>query len=378
ISQNVTQDLRELVYDALSNFIAWDSEGLNKIWFTDVGLWKKTMINFRSQSTQKSTGPIQLTLPQREEEGKDTALALQGLIYFNHFKHWEFHSGPLYLRMTLKYLEKWSLCLLEQMRSIPLTDGRWNPLPSAIEVLAVTAAMGGLAESHSAESLTMALFNPILIKRGRRAPQWDKLFNQLILHREEITKVATSRLAVVKGDSGSSKARIIDASAVMKQLTHFELNQLTVPPEDRISAFDKLVRCAVGIQNDVLNAIESERTDKMEWAQKMKALIGEDLETKEVVKLIKKALESAVSSASLREDTIKITTAANLLEKFPIKSCIKSIERLETKSPLETALELGKLPVDQMAELEEKIGVLDKFLDQSTHKIARDLRDLQI
>lgn len=377
ISQNVTQDLRELVFDALSNFIAWDSEGLNKIWFTDAGLWKKTIINFRSQSTQKSTGPIQLTLPQREEEGKDTALALQGLIYFNYFKHWEFHNGPLYLRMTLKYLERWSLFLLDHLRSIPLTEGRWNPLPSAIEVLAVTAAMGGLAESYSAESLTMSLFNPILIKRGRRSPQWDKLFNQLTLHRDEITKIATSRLAVVKGDSGSSRARVIDASAVMKRLTHFELDQLTNPPEDRISAFDKLVKCADWIQNDVLNAIESEREDKLEWAQKMKSFIGEDLETKEVVKLIKKALERAVSSASLREDTIKISTAANRLEKFPIKSCIKIIERLATKSPLEAALELGKLPVDQIAELEESIGILDKFLDQSTQKVERDLKDLQ-
>ncbi|MCW3795385.1 protein DpdH [Paenibacillus sp. LS1] len=377
ISQHVTQDLRDLVFEALNNFIAWDSVGLNKVWFTEAGLWKKTIINFRSQSTQKSTGPIQLFLPQNGDKGEDTALALQGLIYFNHFKHWEFPKGPQYLRKTVNYLERWSALLLNQLRNIPLAEGAWDPLPPAIEVLGVTAAMGGITESCSSESLTMSLFNSIPSIRGRRSPQWDKLFNQLTLHRDDITKIATSRLAVVKGDSGTSRARVIDASMVMKRLKNLELGQLTDPPDDRISAFDKLIKCAQLIQNDLLIAIESERKDKVEWAQKMKCFIGEDLETREVAKLIKKALEGSLTSASLRDDKNKISTAANRLEKFPIKSCIKSIERLETKSLLDAAVELGRLPVDQIAELEESVNILDKFLDQSTQKVERDLRDLQ-
>lgn len=377
ISQSVTQDLREFVFEALSNFIAWDSERLNKIWFVEAGLWKKTMINFRSQSTQKSTGPILLTLPQTDIDWKDTALVLQGLIYFNHFKHWQFQNGPLYLRMTLKYLEKWSVSLLEQLRNIPLSDTRWNPLPSSIEVLAVTAAMGGVAENKSVESLSMALFNPIPSKVGRRSPEWNRLLSQLTLYRDEVIKIATSRLNILKGDSGSNRTRVIDSSEIFKRLNHFELDQLTDPPEDRINAFDKLIKCTELIQKDVFRALETELTDKLEWVRTVKTYIGEDLETKELTRIVKRALESAVSSASLREDATKISTAATRIERFPLKSTIKSIERLDMNNPFEVAVELGKLPVDQMSDIEQSIGILDQFLNLSTQKVTKDLSDLQ-
>lgn len=95
LSQSHTQAMRDVLFEAINNYVNWDFEQINEKWFQDNGLWSKRSIYFESQSTQQkqALGQIRLNLPFRENERKDTALTLQGLIYYQHYKHWEFNKG---------------------------------------------------------------------------------------------------------------------------------------------------------------------------------------------------------------------------------------------------------------------------------------------
>lgn len=376
LSQSITRDLRELVFDSLNDHIQWDLERLNGKWFQDSGLWKKTSINFTSQSTQQATGVIQLNLPQNSSEWKDTALALQGLIYFNHYKHWEFRQGPEFLRFSVRYVEKWSEAVLSQLRNIPIKDGAWNPLPTAIEVLAVTAVMGGAVDNSSPEVMVSSLFNSIPNQGGKRTNEWEKIISTLKQHRDEIANIAISRLAIMKGDGGS-RIRLIDASKIFDTVSSLELDNLTPPPEDRVSAFDKLAKCSELLQKSVINSIEAEKREKEEWVKWINQILGEEFDGKAVAEQVKAAHKSAISSASLRGDSTKILPAATVLTSLPIKRIIKQIKSISGKTPLEAAIVLGRLEVAQMLEIEESVKIVESFLDLSTAKIESDLVDLQ-
>lgn len=121
LSQNHTQFMRDILFEAINDYINWDFEQINQKWFQDNGLWSKRSINFESQSTQQkqALGQIRLNLPLRENERKDTALTLQGLIYYQYYKHWEFNKGSDFLRYSARYLEQWCSMLIKQMREIP-------------------------------------------------------------------------------------------------------------------------------------------------------------------------------------------------------------------------------------------------------------------
>ncbi|WP_438447072.1 protein DpdH [Gorillibacterium sp. sgz5001074] len=376
IPQKLTQDLRELVFDALNDFIQWDSERINGRWFIESRLWSNRSINFIRQSTQQGTGPILMLLPQTESEWKDTALALQGLIYFDHYKHWEFKQGTIFLRIVTRYLEKWSALLLEQMRNIPLTEGKWNPLPSTIEVLAITAAMSGLVDDTTVESLANALFNPLVEKNGKRSSEWDKVFGTLTNYREEIMNFASAQLAMVKGDYTKS-VRLIDASKVVGQLSIMQLDHLIPTPEDKINTFDKLNRSADLLNKGLLKAIEAERQDKELWVKMVKQSLGDKIDVKCATNNLKKAYQASASSATLRDDPSKIQSSIAILESRPIADIVRRIESVIDKSPLETLVELGNLPINHITEIEDSIKVLTSFLENSTEKIEKDLSVLQ-
>ncbi|RNB92517.1 hypothetical protein EDM56_02140 [Brevibacillus fluminis] len=375
LSQNLTQELRELVFDSLNDYIQWDIERINHKWFQDSGLWSKKSINFTSQSTQMGTGPILLHLPQKESEWKDTALVLQGLIYFSHFKHWEFRQGAEYLRFVARYLNKWSETVLAQFREIPLDDGPWNPLPIATEVLVVTAAMSGIVSNNSSENLISSMFDPITQQDGIRTSEWDKVLRTLLQHREEISKFALSRLAIKKGDTG--RVRVIDSSKIINQLATLSLENLTTPPTDRVNAFDRLVRCSELLQKSLLKAIETEHQDKKEWVVRIREVLGDKFNGKKVANQVKQAYKSAISTASLRGEGPKIEAAITGLESRPIDQFVKKLNAMEGNTPLELVIGLGQLPVAQMTEVENHVKILEKFLDESTSKIERDLNELQ-
>lgn len=376
LSQTQTQYMRDILFAALNDYINWDFERLHLKWFQDNGLWSKKSINFEGQSTQHFMSPINLMLPYGDGERKNTALALQGIVYFNHYKHWEFRKGAVYLRFVARYLERWRVALLAQFRAIPLINGAWDPLSSVSEVLSLTAVMGGGVDVITPESITMALFEPLQSSNDNRTSEWMKLYDLLLLHRNEIRDMALSRLAIMKGESGS-RIRMVDAAQIYTQVVDLDLDHLSPSPDEIVNPFGKLVRCSEQLTKQATNAVEAEQHEKAEWESRLSATLGQEIDSKVASKLIKEAISCAMSAAVLRGDPQKIQVAATVLERGGVAKSVRLLCANKEKQGLELMAGLARLPVKQIANVMGSIELLNSFLDQSTAKVEHDLAQLQ-
>ncbi|KWX72152.1 hypothetical protein AMQ84_26070 [Paenibacillus riograndensis] len=378
LSQSHSQFMRDILFEAVNDYINWDFEQINQKWFQDNGLWSKRSILFESQSTQQkqALGQIRLNLPCRENERKDTALTLQGLIYHQYYKHWEFNKGSEFLRYSARYLEQWCSMLIKQMRQIPLNNEAFDPLPLALDVLAITAAMGGAVKNNSPEGITEVLFNPITLPSGVRTSEWIKLLELLLLHREEIKSIALARLSIIKGET-RNRVRMVDASIVYSHVINLNLSNLTLPPDDKVGAFDKLIKCSDMLRMQVCQVMESEHQDKLKWTEKMKETFGDTLDGKATAIQVNEALKTAVSSATLRGDQHEIQAATATLEARSISNIVRIISDNEKKHGLELAVSLGKLAIKHITDITNSLTIIEKFLEQSTKKVENDLVHLQ-
>ncbi len=175
LPQNLTQDLRVALFNAINSRINWDAEILVEGHFSSTTDPKKPFrqrsINFERQLGQRQQAIVQLTVPLDRKSFTDPVLAIQGMLLFGHYGHWRFQyagqSGSSYFRKYAQQLDAWSQAVLDQIRRPTKTGVAWNPAPAAAELLALAARMANkpVASKTSADE---QLSRPFRENRERR------------------------------------------------------------------------------------------------------------------------------------------------------------------------------------------------------------------
>ncbi|GAB6179920.1 hypothetical protein JCM14036_12390 [Desulfotomaculum defluvii] len=202
LSQKITQELREIVYQSVTNHIDWDGEILLGGFFKgDSKPFRRTSVNFVNQSTQSKKTSIELTIPLEEQNRTQVAIVLQGLLCFEHFGHWNFPNGDTYLMAYAKHLEQWSKYVLRQVQQTLTDKGEWDPVPAVVELLAVGTAMAGLAPPHTPlpKQLSELFFRSSCVDLTNRSPSWRKLYEEFEKHRQALQEILISRIGCTKG-----------------------------------------------------------------------------------------------------------------------------------------------------------------------------------
>ncbi|AVV54843.1 hypothetical protein C7121_01100 [Paenibacillus glucanolyticus] len=170
---------------------------------------------------------------------------------------------------------------------------------------------------------------------------------------------------------------MVDASIVYNHVMNLNLSNLTLPPDDKVGAFDKLIKCSDMLRMQVCQVMESEHQDKLKWTEKMKETFGDTLDGKATAMQVNEALKTAVSSATLRGDQHEIQAATATLEARSISNIVRIISDNEKKHGLELAVSLGKLATKHITDITNSLTIIEKFLEQSTKKVENDLVHLQ-
>ncbi|MFM2062340.1 MAG: hypothetical protein RLZZ507_2010 [Cyanobacteriota bacterium] len=393
LPQEIGGNLRKPIFDAIINRIQWENEMLLRTTFASSSskYFKQGNIEFDSpRKTRRNISGVKLTLPLNPDDRqdfRDTAIAFQGILLFEHYQSWNFKDSDRYFLTYSKQLEKWCQYILEAIRLYPRESGElWNPVPAAVELLAITATMSG-NDTTSIDKLINALFLEIDDKNNLyRAASWKKLFNTLQRYQSELLAILTSRIACTKGSS--KDFQIIDSTQIIEPLTKIIKSgkpEAEIPNDCEYDIFDPIYKARKQVDQLLETAINEETTRQLEIYQLLLSELGENFKKKDVIEKLKtaiaKAREAAVFCGKKKPDEI-----TELLEQFQrnrISKYMESMQRLQSEKE-NPNINQGKI-LQYLAEDYQKVmtdtqNFIDhnnNFLDASLNEVQQNIQQLE-
>jgi hypothetical protein len=393
LPQDIAGELRPLIYSAIGDRVEWDAEMLLKGSFASSGTtyFKSRNITFFSPKvTRETISGVKLSLPLNPDdpdEFRESAIAFQGILQYNHYKHWKFPNGSRYFRTYAKQLEKWSQYVLEQIRLYPRESGEpWNPVPAAVELLAIAATMAG-HPTDSIEKLINSLFLDLEAKDlENRSATWKKLFTSLQKHREALLEIVTSRTACTKGSS--PRFQIIDTVQILeplKQVSKSWQPQCEIPTDVR-EKFPEIDKARQAADELLEKAIQEECDRQLAVYNSLVAELGEDIKKKDVIDLVKRAIERSQEAGVFRGRK-RVDELDSVLEQFKrvgLSSYLETMKRVQAEKdnpdskPGKLLKYLSENHPKAMTQACELVGSTNNFLDASITEVNNRIEDLEV
>ena len=393
--------LREFIYPAILERIDWDAEMLLQGSFARTPSTKekeddkgnkifkqKNVVFYSPKVTRETIAGVKLSLPLNPndaDEFRATAIAFQGILLYSHHKNWKFANGDRYFRTYSKQLERWSQHVLESIRRYPRDSGEpWNPVPAAVELLAIGAIMGG----HAANSLDLvnALFLEIDNNDTARVPSWKKLLESLKKHRKDLLETVQSRIACTKGSS--TQFQIIDSIQILEPLEKVRKTwqpQCEIPDDVR-DKFPEIFKARQQVDELLEKAIQEEYERQLGKYQILVSEFG-DTNKKDVIDAIKSALENAQDAAVVRgsksvdeiTEMLKQFRSLTAITKF--QETIKRIQVEKENPDCNSGRILQLLSEDYqkvITDSDDFFRYTNNFLDASILEAKSRIDDLQV
>ncbi|MEG4624821.1 protein DpdH [Microcoleus sp. w1-18aA5] len=393
LPQDIGGELRPLIYSAIVERIEWDTEMLLQGSFaaSDSKYFKRRNLIFYSPKvTRETISGVKLSLPltpDDPDEFRESAIAFQGILQYNHYKHWKFPKGSSYFRAYATQLEKWSQYVLEQIRLYPRESGEpWNPVPAAVELLAIAATMAG-HPTNSMEDLINSLFLDLEAKDlENRSANWKKLFNSLQNHRQALLEIVKSRTACTKGSS--KQFQIIDVVQILdplKQVSKSWQPQCEIPADVR-EKFPEIDKARQAADELLEKAIQEECDRQLAVYNSLVAELGEDIKKKDVTDLVKRAIDSSQEAGVLggRKSVYELKSVLEQFKRVGISSYLETMKRVQAEKdnpdskPSKLLKYLSENHQKAMTEASEFVGSTNNFLDASLTEVNNRIEDLEV
>ncbi len=385
LHQDVAKDLREFIFPALVQRIEWDNEILLEKVFASSGskyFKQRNIVFYSSKVTRETIAGVKLSLPLNPDdpdEFRETAIAFQGILQYSYYKHWKFPDGDRYFRTYTKHLDRWSQYILEEIRRRPCESGEpWNPVPAAVELLAIAARMAGHS-TNSLEDLVNALF--LGLDRNdeeTRASAWRKLFDSLKKYREPLLDIVKSRIACTKGSS--TQFQIVDAIqliAPLKKISKDWKPKCDIPDNLR-KEFEEIQKARQQVDNLLEQAIQEERDRQLSVYQALVSELGEDFNPKEATEVIKQAMDWAKDAGVFGQmNADNLTAALDKFKRAPLASYMATMKRVQTETDIGKLLhELSGNHQRAMTAAKEFLSTTKSFFDTSLNRAQTDIENL--
>ena len=382
--QRVGTDLRKPLFDAISARIDWDAEMLLRGAFQGEGgkPFQSRSITFL-RGTQAGSAAVQLLLPLPESSITQTAIALQGVLLYKHHKHWSFPSGGRYLRAYARELDRWSEAVLGQVRR-PRTSGeQWDPVPAAVELLAIGARMAGrpLASADSMHEQVSALLEDWSnIDTSARSPAWKTLFDTFRRHRATLVEIVRARTACTKG--GSTDVKVIDVAQlvpVLQQVRRTWEPREEIPTDIR-SEYAAVREVRARVDDLLKQAIVDERQRYLDWFGRVAGEMGDPPQRKPVIEAARMALQTAIESgAPLGIPRAEYEECVGSLERMvSFDWAVAAAARVRDESEFGALLaELGRRFDEPMQTSERFLDLTGVALDNARSRLSESVRELR-
>jgi energy-coupling factor transporter ATP-binding protein EcfA2 len=391
LPQDVAKDLREFIFPAIVQYIEWDNEILLEKTFASNSskyFKQRNIVFYSPRVTRETIAGVKLTLPLNPDDADDfreTAIGFQGILLYSYYKHWKFKDGDRYFRTYSKQLEKWSQYVLVAIRRYPRESGEaWNPVPAAVELLAITATMAG-HETNSLEKLINALFLEVNNKDNvTRASSWKKLFATLQKSRQDLLDIVQSRIACTKGSS--NQFQIIDSTQIIETLEKIRKSwqpQCEIPSDVDCDIYKPIFTARQQVNELLEIAIREETERQLSIYQSLVKELGDNFKKKDVIDKLKiamnKASEAGVFRGKRKDEMSSLLDQFNGASVSKYMASMKPLQSEQGNSNTEVGKLLPYLSEDYqkvMTVTEDFINHTNNFLDASLDEVKQIISNL--
>jgi hypothetical protein len=385
LPQTLVNDLREWLFPALRARINWDAELLLQGYFCGTGgkPFQGRSINFLRQVAQRSQGAaVMLSIPLDGRSFTDSAIAMQGLLLFAHHKTWAFQHdnrpGSYYFRKYAAELDRLSLAVLHQLRAPRTSAVDWDPVPAAVELLALGARMAGRpqASKTSAEDQVSALFSSLEnVEAEHRSPAWKELFKAFRDHQNTLCEIVLSRIPCTKG--GSRAVQVIDASRLAPALRAIRKDWTPQEeiPEDIWDSLSSIRKVREKVNLLLGRAVQEEKERYVAWHDTLLLAIAPDTPRAQVTEAVQAAMQAA-----LREGVFPhglkdgLEQALDAFGRMRFDQCVQAVERVRKETDTGPLLgELGRGLQEAMQTISTFVGLCQQFVTATRRRVDQDI-----
>jgi len=277
LSQTATNDLRKALYAAVRSRIEWDTERLIASLLaqaTGSGFFRQTSINFHNQATTVKASEVSLELPLPNGPNRtDTALALKGLVLYQHYRNWEFEKAADRLLDYACLLESVADEIVRQLRNP--ANKAWDPALAAAELLVLGATLHGNPSSTKTSShdrLNAMFTNWKPIKGEEASSEWIKLTNLFAEKQEPLCEILEAYSLCAKG--GARQTKFLDTARFVHVLKRINLLPLTKLPSNLPKRLRVLTTLQSSVNQQFTHALKTEQARWSKWSTQITAWFG--------------------------------------------------------------------------------------------------------
>lgn len=339
--ENAAQELRDYIYAAVESYIDWDSAGLVRKSFmqrTGTGTpFRATSIVFARQVTNPMPSPVRLSIPLDPADADDlrrTASALTALRQFQVYKSWEFPDAFQGMLALGECLTNWSSTILADFKRQPGAEAGWDVVASAVEVLAVGAALSGKLTSGKTTDKLSALFAswPKQLP-DQSSNEWIQLYSAIERRAEQLRDVVR---AWASGTKGGQRGAMVDPQQLMPPLKRilrtWQLSEVFTGESDQLrEPYQTVATLHAKVRADLPRVAASEYQRRMEWLRRVRNYMDEDTKCTHLIASAKQ-LSEAIGSAGIgmqRSVRNEFDEALNSLSPAQVDSAIRAAQQLQ-------------------------------------------------
>jgi hypothetical protein len=378
--------LRPYLHTAIVGHSRWDPSLLLIGYFAgEKEPFQPRSINFRRQSVQYSATALPVEIPERDtpEDFRAVAFALEGLLRFHRQGHWGFAGGARYLRAFTSHLERWTGGLLARIQAPTASGTPFDPVPAAVELLALGARMAGrpaYTKASSAEEVVDVLFSDWSAAGEPRGPKWRELSKVLASHRQKLQQIVVSRTGCTKG--GARNARMIDGVRVVQPLGRLlkDWHPREAIPEDLKGDLDVLVKARQKVEELLDKALDEEQERHLAWAARVTEVVAAETDWKDLVAELRTAMTKARDAGVFAggspgelEETLRRVEVMSP----SASSVLSAIGRLREQDTGKRIVELSRDHQTGMSSIDAFLERAQRFLDGSVNRVNSELSSLR-
>lgn len=294
----VVNELRVLVFGAVESYIDWDMLGMEKTAVASATATKvafrQSSINFESQQTQRLPTLVSFDLP------RGSGLALEALLSFKHYQHWDFPDGVQLLTNLMDFLEQWSAEVKRQLLGLFGPKKGWQPVTATAELLAIAHyACGKVKLDTASEALAVQIWGKSQLTPATHSSSGLKKIAEKLADKVPLLfEFLRAHSSGTKGGTAGNFVRMGPVSAAVRSLRMRALALHLVPPENaespEVQAISDLYRF---VKENLPAAIEEERQERSVWYQSVVQDLGAETKVVTLVGILRELINDAVDKS---------------------------------------------------------------------------------
>lgn len=367
LDQTLAGELRRFLHSAVVAHIDWNNELLLQS-DDSVGragrFFRLSSINIENArgGGVRPSSSVTIDLPANAE----SAALFRGIVLYQHHGHWAFDRGDERSRRLTARLDAWAPAVTAAVQAGGGSDGTWDLVIAAAQLLAFTARVLDLPGAHSQVNADVAgaLLTDVTAQPASRNSAWDRLVDACASDNRR--KVRDALLARIGARQGQGRPHAIDITALAPAITAIKRTwALTQPPDDAPNEFKRLYG---EVQGRLDQAIADELMRLRSWHERVTAALDINGSPPDIADVVGRATGAAMASGSFEPQRLRAefdeTARAFRRARY---SVVREVGELIAQ---QTQPMTGKLLSDLAVDRARPMAEIDQFVSQAAQIIG--------